>query len=1269
MYTGEFVATTTSLNVQALLKAAVSRSGMGGAAASVSGLNDPAKALYVAAAAHAMPRGVVMLVVPGDRDLDQMVQDVRFFLASLDGLSDDAVERSVLTYPSHEVDPYRGMTPHVGVTSARARTLHALATGTARVIVASAPALLPRVTAPTRLMNASIDLKPGNEIAPMDLGELLADAGFRREDPADEHGEFAVRGGILDVFPAHETEPFRLEFIGDTIETIRAYDPGTQRSTRPIDQVAIIPLSDVLDDERSGTIFDYLARMPERRVLVSEPEESLAALEKLSEQMQRSFETATSRSPEPEAEDEWPDSAWDDEEAGPTSDENAPPTPRIRTAGGRKILTAPITSPASDKPRRRDLSSRSRSPRVPLGDIRPPSELFIDLDTAKARLAAATTLVELGVDDVTMESVTAGRVRCQPTIEYHGRVPDWVADIKRIREDGDAILFVANSSGRAERTIELLKEYDLFAVPADRAADAQYAAVLVVTGGLSRGFRLPDGGLQLYAEADVFAEERRTERRQSATKAFLSDLRDLKVGDLVVHVDHGIGVFVGLKQIGVGPSPGSASGDAQEFIELRYAAEDKLFVPVERLDLVQKYTGASRPPIDRLGGATWERAKTRVKKAMRDMAEELLKLYAQRKAVPGYAFGPDSHWQREFEDAFPYELTVDQKSAVADIKRDLESTTPMDRLLCGDVGYGKTEVAMRAAFKSVMEGKQVAFLAPTTILAFQHEKTLRERFSGFPVTIDMVSRFRSKQEQKETLANLAAGKLDVIVGTHRLLSKDVEFKDLGLLVVDEEQRFGVAHKEKLKQLRRKVHVLTMSATPIPRTLNMSLVGIRDMSVIETPPKDRLSIQTNVVKFDQQLIGRAVRQELERGGQVYFVHNRVESIYAIGDLLRRLVPEARIVVGHGQMAEEQLERAMLDFVARKFDVLLATTIVENGLDIPNANTMIINRADRYGLSQLYQLRGRVGRSDRPAYAYLLIPPEDTLTPVAKKRLAAMKEFSDLGSGFRVAALDLEIRGAGNLLGGEQSGQIEAVGFEMYMKLLEETIRELKGEELDDDIRANVNMRVDLRIDESYIPDTNQRLTLYRRVASARRDEEIDQILEEAADRYGPLPTSVLNLADYGRIRVMADQLGVESIDRDAKSVVIKFGSKSKVDPARLVGLVRQRPELTILPPSGLRLSLDPASAAAAAQAKAPMKVAGLGDRKGAAPPGSSGSGGRADVRKKRSDIAPSWWTARATAGEVTAGFTKAEILKAKPDDPRAPGGIFERVGALLSDMLS
>ncbi|MGZ8255568.1 MAG: transcription-repair coupling factor, partial [Burkholderiaceae bacterium] len=722
----------------------------------------------------------------------------------------------------------------------------------------------------------------------------------------------------------------------------------------------------------------------------------------------------------------------------------------------------------------------------------------------------------------------------------------------------------------------------------------------------------------------------------SAAKAFLSDLRDLKIGDLIVHVDNGIGEFVGLKEMTVGPN------ETLEFLELRYAGDDKLFVPVSRLDLIQKYSGGAKPNLDRLGGTTWEKAKTRVKKAMRDMAEELLKLYAARKAVTGHSFAPDTHWQEEFEGAFPYDLTVDQQTAIEDIKRDMESSMPMDRLLCGDVGYGKTEVSMRAAFKAVMDGKQVAYLAPTTVLAFQHVKTLGERFAGFPVRIDLLSRFRTKQEQRASLADLAAGKVDICVGTHLLLSKDVVFRDLGLLVVDEEQRFGVAHKERIKQMRKRVDVLTMSATPIPRTLNMSLAGIRDMSIIETPPKDRLSIQTNVVKFDATVIQRAIRTEMERGGQVYVVHNRVESIYSLGNLVTRLVPEARLVIGHGQMSEETLEKAMVDFVAHRFDVLLATTIIENGLDISNANTIIINRADRYGLSQLYQLRGRVGRSDRRAYAYLLIPPEDSLSQVAKKRLAAIREFSDLGSGFRVAALDLEIRGAGNLLGGEQSGHIDAVGFDMYMKLLEETIKELKGEEIQDEIRANVNLRVDLRIDDAYIPDMNQRLTVYRRIAAVRTDEELDHLVDEIRDRYGAAPDSVLNLAEYAAIRLMADRLGLESLDRDGQTVVLKFRPDAKLDPAWLFRVVQQRGDITLVPPATVKLDLKNALT---------RPISALQGRRKGGDPVAGGS----------------WWAARAQAGEVAPGFTKDEIMRPAAEDPRSEGGLFARVSGLLREL--
>ncbi|MEP6914298.1 MAG: transcription-repair coupling factor [Acidobacteriota bacterium] len=1166
--------TSSSLTLRSLLKTAAGRLRLGLPAVKVSGLTGPAKALYAAAAAE---RGLTVLVVPTDSDVETMTRDARFFFSALTGVSDTEIERIVLPFPSHEVDPYRGLAPHFDIASARARALHAVAGGQVRLVVASAAALLPRVSPPDRLSSAAMTLVPGQDISPLDLADLFASAGYTRQDPVDETGEFCVRGGVVDFYPAGADEPIRLEFIGDTIESIRAYDPATQRSTAALDQAAIAPLQELLagsdTPDRSATSFDYFWSHGRPAVLVSEPDEVRAHGEKLTDQIHASYDEA--------------------------------------------------------------LAKGHRAPA--------PSELVIGWDEAASWLDEATALETLALDD-------AAHIACQPALEFSGRVPDWVAEIRRGREQGDTIVFVADSTGRAERTIELLADYEVFAAPIARAEDVRTASVLVGVGHLSRGFRLPGAALQFWAEADVFEEERKThERRRSAARStFLADFRDLKVGDLVVHVDHGIGVFVGLKRIDVGLAP-------QEFMELRYAGEDKLFVPVERLDLVQRFTGSARPTLDKLGGTTWEKAKTRVKKAMRDMAEELLKLYAARKAMQGHAFSADSHWQQEFEDSFEWELTVDQTNAVTDIKSDMESPTTMDRLLCGDVGYGKTEVAMRAAFKAVMDGKQVAFLAPTTVLAFQHLKTLKDRFAAFPVRIDMVSRFRTKAEQKATLEDLKAGKVEVIVGTHRLLSKDVEFRDLGLLVVDEEQRFGVAHKERIKQMRKRVDVLTMTATPIPRTLNMSLAGIRDMSVIETPPKDRLSIQTNVVKFDQEVISRAVRTEIERGGQVYFVHNRVESIYSLGALITRLVPEARVVVGHGQMDEEALERAMVDFVAHKYDVLLATTIIENGLDISNANTIIINRADRYGLSQLYQLRGRVGRSDRRAYAYLLVPPEDSLSPVAKKRLAAIREFSDLGSGFRVAALDLEIRGAGNLLGGEQSGHIEAVGFDMYMKLLEQTIKELKGEEIEENVRANVNLRVDLRIDDDYIPDMNQRLTVYRRIAAVRTDEELDKLVLEVRDRYGPPPDSVLNLAEYAAIRLLADRVGLESLDREGSAVVLKFRPDAKLDPAWLFRVVQQRGDVTLIPPATLKLDLKkpPASVVARKPAISPQpeRPAAIGGGRKGADPVAGGS----------------WWAARAHTGEVKGGFTKDEIMRPATENPRSEDGVFVRVSGLLREL--
>ena len=1153
-----------SLTLRALLKSTASLAGLGAAAELVTGLTPSAQALAVASAGTIAP---AVLVVPTDNDVEVMTSDARFFFAALQGLPESEVVRAVLPFPSLEVDPYRAIVPHLDVASARARALTALGQGTARLVVASAPALLPRVTGSERLLHATRELVLGGELSPSDLGDLLVDAGFMPEDPVDEHGEFCIRGGVVDFFPAGESHPIRVEFVGDLIESLRQFDPGSQRSVTTIDRATVVPLRETFEREgeepddqelfdRGSSVLEYLSQTT-TRTFVSELEECDRRATRAVDQIGESYSAATKRGESP------PD----------------------------------------------------------------PTTLLIAWPDIRARLEGGGRFETLGLDDD--DALPHRPVACQPVTAFHGRLGDWVDTVRQGRSSGETQLFVAATPGRAERITELLREYELSAVSIDLAETTRGVAVLVATGQLSRGFRLPDAGLQVYAETDLFDEERRVrDERKSVATSFLSDLRDLKVGDQVVHVDHGIGGFVGLTQLDVGGTP-------HELMELRYAGGDKLFVPVEHLDLIQKYTGGQHPALDRLGGASWERAKTRVKRAMRDMAGELLRLYAARKAVAGHGFSPDTHWQQEFEAAFEYDLTPDQATAVADIKGDMEVPSPMDRLLCGDVGYGKTEVALRGAFKSVMDGKQVALLSPTTVLAFQHFKTITERFAAFPVRVEMLSRFRSRAEQKAVLSDLAAGKVDLIVGTHRLLSKDVEFHDLGLLIVDEEQRFGVAHKERIKTLRHKVDVLTLTATPIPRTLNMSLMGIRDMSVIETPPKDRLSIQTNVVKFDPSVVARAIRTELERGGQVYLVHNRIRSIASIANLIRRLVPEARLAVAHGQSSEAELEKVMIGFVAHEFDVLLSTTIIENGLDIPNVNTIIVNHADRYGLAQLYQLRGRVGRSNRRAYAYLLIPPEDNLSRVAQQRLAAIKEFSDLGSGFRVAALDLEIRGAGNLLGAEQSGQIEAIGFDMYVKLLERTVRELRGEATGEERRATVTLGIELRVDEQYVPEINQRLALYRRVASAENEAELGTLFDELSDRYGPVPRKVIRLIEFGRIRLMADRLGIESIDRERHLLVVKFRGDAPLDPVRLVELVEARPDVTLTPPAVIRVDLD------------------VPHRRG--------------PRRRGSlvDESTSWWTSGATAGRVTEGFTKQKVLN--PDRIGAEDDVLAQVSGLLAEL--
>jgi transcription-repair coupling factor (superfamily II helicase) len=747
--------------------------------------------------------------------------------------------------------------------------------------------------------------------------------------------------------------------------------------------------------------------------------------------------------------------------------------------------------------------------------------------------------------------------------ELRGRVQGW-----------EQTIVAAASTGELERLADLCHEYEIayqlgerdesatMARLADDASAGSVPAVVLIKAPIEEGVVFPELKLVIYGNGDLFdtlpAPER--PRRKPRTASFFSDLGDLKPGDYVVHVDHGIGKFDGLRQL-------EAGGRTGEFMLLLYADDARLYVPLERVDLVQKYRtlGDAAPSLDKLGGTAWETRKRRVKKTVAEMAEKLLRLYAERKTVTGHAFSSDVPWQREFEDSFDFEETPDQARAIEETKADMERAMPMDRLLCGDVGYGKTEVAMRAAFKAVCDSKQVAVLAPTTVLAFQHYETFRRRFAAFPARIEMLSRFRTEREQKAVLQALEAGKVDVVIGTHRLLSKDVKFQDLGLLIVDEEQRFGVAHKERIKEIRRNVDVLTMTATPIPRTLHMSLVGLRDMSVIETPPKDRLAIQTVVAPFGERLVQQGIAEELARGGQVYFVHNRVQSIYSMAALLQRLAPKARVVVGHGQMGERELERVMLQFVRGEADVLVSTTIIENGLDIPRCNTIFINRADRHGLSELYQLRGRVGRSNQRAYAYLLVPQDANLSGLARRRLAALKEFTELGAGFRIAALDLELRGAGNLLGAQQHGHINAIGFDMYCQMMERAVSELKGEApRAPELRVTLNLGLDIRIPPEYIANENLRLRTYKRIASVTAESEREDVLRELQDRFGAPPAAVGNLLDYAVLKAECERLMIASVERKGEQVAVKFHGETAVRPEQLVKLIRRNPGMKLDP---------------------------------------------------------------------------------------------------------
>jgi transcription-repair coupling factor (superfamily II helicase) len=941
-------------------------------------------------------------------------------------------------------------------------------------------------------------------------------------------GQVARRGGILDIFPPDHDAPVRLEFLGDTLESLRRFDPETQRTVSPLETLDLLPLSDIFPTR--STLNTLRTRVGER---FSETREVRAFLE------------ALDRGLLPE----------DTIEILPLVAQAAV-APHEYLPAAVTVMMGPeevLTEVQSFLARAHEDFAR-RSTGRGIGLVLPPEEGLISADALTARLERPPT-VRLRDVDPEGRGLPLG---ARPPARYAG-------DVRRLSEDlraaGGRTVLLLGSAGRAERLRDVLRE--------DGLAVGEGQAVETRVLGLSTGFELPEVGLTVLADGDIFPEEvhLHPRGRRGTARTFLSDFRDLAIGDLVVHEEHGIGRYEGLETLDL-------MGAAREFMVLSYQGGDRLKVPVEAFDRVQKYASAEarRPALDRLGSGSWDKVKRRVKKAMRDMAAELLKLYAERKARPGHAFSGESPWQREFEEAFEYEETPDQAQAIAEVAADMAKDTPMDRLICGDVGYGKTEVAMRAAMRAVLDGKQVALLSPTTVLALQHWKTFRKRFAPFPVKVEMVSRFRSPKEIKAVLHALGEGSVDILIGTHRVLSKDVVFRDLGLLVVDEEQRFGVAAKERLKAMRTTVDCLTLSATPIPRTLQMGLAGIRDMSVIETPPKDRLSIQTSIVKFSTDVIAAAIKQEILRDGQVYFVHNRVESIYSLANLVQRLVPEAVVAVAHGQMPEAELEKVMLAFVEGRANVLVATTIIENGLDIPRANTLLVNRADRYGLAQLYQLRGRVGRSDRRAFAYLLVPPDTVLSEIARKRLGAIREFSDLGAGFRIAALDLELRGAGNLLGGEQSGHIQAVGLDLYVKLLEQTIQELQGEPPSTGPRASLNLGLGLRIPADYVPDSHQRMALYKRLSQVKNAQAVDALREEIRDRYGALPPEVGDLVAYAGLRPRAEALGIQQVDAPGgRALEVRFGAAPMLSSEGLLQVVRDLPG-SLVRPQGLRAPL-------------------------------------------------------------------------------------------------
>jgi len=1099
----------------------------------LAGLTGSAPAYFLAQLFPTLHQPVLVLCADTDA-ADELQRELAFFAGS-------AAE--VLGFPAWDTSPFEAGTPHPEVVGQRLNTLFRLTDGRPRLVVAPLAAVHQRVLPRSVLGEVAEYLLPGEETDHEGLIGKLVKLGYSHVPLVEDRGTFARRGGILDVFPPNLPHPVRLEFFGDFVETIRVFDPLTQRSLNPVTELVLLPSRELLLTPPVLTAF--ASRLKRRCDDLEVPADRRRAY---LEQLQSAIY--------------------------PPGVDCLQPLfhPGLETlfdylgANALIVVMDPEGMRAAGEEWQLELThgearAQEREQIIPLRDelFLPPAELAQRLALGRQlfipRLAVAgeggQTLEMRALEnlDLKLPAGTGGGEILKPLVE---RLSGWLTA-------GERVLVVCHQKPQADRLMGLLEPYRLplqlsgHEFPAARGHQERRVDILL--GEISRGFRLPAEQLVVIAEEELFGKRQRRRGLSAVrTKQILSSLAELKPGDMMVHLDFGVGIYRGLQHL----KTGTVEGD---FLLLEYAGADRLYLPVDRLNLVQRYVGAEgvEPRVDKLGGAGWEKAKAKAKAAVAEMAGELLEIYAARQVKEGFSFSPPDELYREFEAAFAYEETPDQLAAIEDVLADMQSSRPMDRLVCGDVGYGKTEVALRGAFKAALDGKQVAVLVPTTILAQQHLETFRNRFKDYPVTVEMLSRFRSPAEQKAILARVKKGEVDVIIGTHRLLQADLQFKDLGLLIVDEEQRFGVAHKEKLKKMRATVDLMTLTATPIPRTLYMSMMGIRDLSIIDTPPVDRLAIKTYVARLADDLIREAVLRELRRGGQIFFVHNRVQTIGAMAEHLQRVVPEAKIAVGHGQMDEKELEKVMLGFMHGESNLLLCTTIIESGLDISNANTLIVNRADTFGLAQLYQLRGRVGRSKQRAHAYFLLPGEGAITSDARERLKILQDITELGAGFRIATHDLELRGAGDLLGGSQSGQISAVGFELYTELLEEAIQQLKGEEPAAQVEPEIKLGIPAFIPEAYVKDPNQRLVLYKKLTQANDGGDIVAVADELVDRYGKLPPATEFLLAVMRLRLQLKRLLVKEIEQSADRLVLSFHQKTPVSPDTIIGLIRHQPK--------------------------------------------------------------------------------------------------------------